>query len=118
MKTKLLCVCTGNRDRSPTAAAICRQFPNIDVRSAGTSLHAINPLTEDLVRAADVLVVMEPGHAEHIRDHYSGALGGKPLYCLDIPDEYRGMDPVLVRLLKEKLEPILEECRTRANVHG
>lgn len=111
MKTKVLCICTGNKDRSPTAAAICSQFPNLEVRSAGTSLYAINPLTEDMVCAADVLVVMEREHAEHIREHYPEALDDKPLYCLDIPDEYRGMAPELMCLLKEKLAPILEEYR-------
>lgn len=108
MKTKILFICTGNRDRGPTAKALCVQYPNLEARAAGTSKYAITPLTEVMVRETDVLAVMEQGHAEHIREHYAEAAEGKPLHCLDIPDEFQSMEPALVRLLQERLKPILE----------
>jgi len=107
MKTKFLFICTGNKDRSPTAAALCRQYAHLEVSSAGTSKYAKTPLHEEMVRATDVLVVMERGHVEYIQEHFPEAADGKPLYCLDIPDEFQSMDPALVRLLRERLEPII-----------
>jgi len=34
-------------------------------------------------------------------------LNGKRVICLDIPDDYDYMDPVLVELLKRKVTPFL-----------
>lgn len=115
MKTKFLIICTGNKDRSPTAKALCWQYANLEVRSAGTSKYAKTPLTAEMVRAADVLVVMEPGHVAHIRENYPEAAEAKPIHCLDIPDEFQSMDPVLVRLLQERLGPIVEPYRVAAS---
>mgnify|MGYP003623783245 CR=1 FL=1 len=109
MTTKFLIICTGNNDRSPTAAAVCRQFPNLEVRSAGTSLYAITPLTAEMVSAADVLIVMERGHVAHIEEHYPEAAAAKAVYCLEIPDEFSCMDPTLMRMLQERLQPIIEK---------
>lgn len=109
MQTKLLFVCTGNRDRSPTAEAIFRQRPNLDVKSAGTSNYADTVLTESLVRWADIIVVMESCHENYIREHYPDAIAGKTLFRLDIPDQYHFMDNALAALIKEKMKPILEQ---------
>ncbi|HSJ05131.1 MAG TPA: hypothetical protein VK936_00425 [Longimicrobiales bacterium] len=93
----LLFVCTGNTCRSPMAAAIARAildgrgWRHVAVRSAGTaaaagspaSAHAIDvarenqleleshgsqPLTEDLVGWADLILVMGPAHLRAVED--------------------------------------------------
>lgn len=118
MKTKFLFICTANKDRSPTAKALCAQYTHLEGLSAGTSKYAKRPLTEELVRWADVLVVMERGHLEHIREHYPEAAEGRPIHCLDIPDEFRSMDPALVRMLRERLQPIVEAYRVEPASRG
>jgi protein-tyrosine-phosphatase len=87
----LLFVCTGNICRSPMAEWLSRKFirerrlPDFQVRSAGfiavpgnpaahlaalvaeeygvdLSQHRAQPLTSSLIREADLILVMEPGH--------------------------------------------------------
>ena len=50
---------------------------------------------------ADVICVMERKHAQRLRADYERLLGGKPLHGLEVPDEYRYMDPELVALLTQ-----------------
>ena len=106
-KTKFLLICTGNKDRSLRAAALYRQYMHLEVGSAGTSKCVKTPLREEMVRATDVLVMMERGHVEHLQEHHPEASESKPLYCLDIPDEFQSMHPTLVRMLQERLQPIV-----------
>lgn len=102
---RILCVCTGNLCRSPMAAALLRARLNRDetrqdwqVESAGTwategrpasayaveemarrgldlSAHRARPVTPELVAGADLVLVMEKGHAAALRaafpDHAS-----------------------------------------------
>lgn len=98
---RLLFVCTGNTCRSPLAEAIARKVAiergreDIDVASAGTSAwggapasdgallvgmerrldlstHRAQPVSRDLVRSADLVLVMGPQHLERVQ-----ALGGE-----------------------------------------
>ena len=102
MKTMLF-VCSQNRLRSPTAEQIFADRPNIEVSSAGTNHDAENSLTGELVRWADVIVVMEKTHRAKLRRRFREALNGKRVICLDIPDEYAFMEPALVRLLEARM---------------
>jgi predicted protein tyrosine phosphatase len=77
--------------------------PEIEVASAGTSHDAENPLTTELVDWADVIFVMERRHREKVRRGFRGALKGKRIICLDIPDDYMFMDPTLIRLLEARM---------------
>ena len=109
----VLFVCSGNICRSPMAEGLARAYAaatrrSMEVRSAGTlgiidhpadskavavcaevgvdiSGHLSQGLSEDLVSWADYVLVMEYGHARHLRDHYPevgddllmlGAFGG------------------------------------------
>ena len=58
---------------------------------------------------ADVIFVMESKHRSRIRESLSQALGQTPLHVLDIPDDYQFMDPELIDLLQERVEPYLND---------
>jgi predicted protein tyrosine phosphatase len=98
-----LFICSQNRLRSPTAEQIFAGRPGIDVTSAGTNNDAENPLTDELVDWADIIVVMERMHRSKVRQRFGRALNGKPIICLDIPDNYTFMDPDLIRLLESRM---------------
>jgi len=92
---RVLCVCTGNRFRSPLLAHCFRQLrPHWDVRSAGTRCgtpdadapkswracvdgwaepHAARKLTPGDVAWADVVVVVQPSHERAVRELRQGA---------------------------------------------
>jgi predicted protein tyrosine phosphatase len=99
----ILFVCSQNRLRSPTAEQIFADRPDIEVSSAGTNHDAENPLTGELVRWADVIVVMEKTHRAKLRKRFREALNGKRVICLDIPDDYEFMEPALVELLEARM---------------
>ncbi|MBN1337194.1 MAG: low molecular weight protein arginine phosphatase [Deltaproteobacteria bacterium] len=94
--SRLLFLCTGNICRSPMAAALARRYAEatgreVEVRSASVmglegrpaAPHAVKvmeeidldlaghrsqPMTPDLLRWADWILVMELGHAQAVRD--------------------------------------------------
>ncbi len=98
---KILFVCSQNRLRSPTAEQVFASRPDLD--SAGTNNAAENPLTSELVRWADVIVVMEKIHRRKLQQRFRSSLNGKRMICLDIPDDYAFMDPALIKLLHARL---------------
>ena len=102
-----LFVCSQNRLRSPTAEQIFSRRGDIEVASAGTNHDAENPLTSELVRWADFIVVMERTHRNKIQKRFRSDLNGKHIICLDIPDDYEFMDPGLVRLLHARMSRYL-----------
>ena len=50
---------------------------------------------------------MEKRHRERLRQKFNFALQDKEIIVLDIPDDYKFMDPELVETLKESLAPYL-----------
>ncbi|MDT7534520.1 low molecular weight protein tyrosine phosphatase family protein [Sphingobium sp. SA2] len=99
----ILFVCSQNRLRSPTAEQVFSGRPDLEVSSAGTNNDAENPLTSELIKWADVIVVMEKMHRTKVQKRFRSSLNGKRMICLDIPDEFVFMDPALVALLEERL---------------
>jgi predicted protein tyrosine phosphatase len=99
---KVLFVCSQNRLRSPTAEQIFSTRADIEVASAGTNKDAETPLTAEMVAWADVIFVMEKEHRNKLQRRFKKALKAR-LVCLDIPDDYEFMDPVLVGLLQNKV---------------
>lgn len=104
----LLFVCSRNQWRSPTAEAVWRNCPGISVRSAGTSPRARRTVSLADIRWADMIFVMERKHRNRLVAGYSRALEYKPLHVLDIPDEYKYMDPELVDMLEAMVSGYLE----------
>jgi predicted protein tyrosine phosphatase len=98
-----LFVCSQNRLRSPTAEQIFAHRADLEVASAGTNHDAETPLSVELVRWADIIVVMEKTHRNKVQRRFRVALNGKRVICLDIPDEYEFMEAGLVRLLEARM---------------
>ncbi|UZE24737.1 phosphotyrosine protein phosphatase [Pseudomonas sp. B21-056] len=96
----LLFVCSRNQWRSPTGEASWRRRPGFSASSAGTSSNARKPIGPADIRWADVIFVMERKHEHRLRAEYARLLEHKRLHVLDIPDDYRYMDPELVDMLE------------------
>ena len=60
-----------------------------------------------MVEAADIIFVMEKAHRTKLRARFKPWLKRARVICLDIPDDYAFMDPVLVALLQRKVTPFL-----------
>lgn len=104
MKKRILFICSQNKLRSPTAEAVFADHPAIEVDSAGLNNDATVPLSEEQVRWADLIIVMEKSHRNRLNRKFKAALGGTRLAVLNIPDEYDYMDPSLIALLKIRCE--------------
>ncbi|MBN8501854.1 MAG: low molecular weight protein tyrosine phosphatase family protein [Sphingomonadales bacterium] len=102
MKT-ILFVCSQNRLRSPTAEQIFADYPGVEVASAGTNNDAENPLTGELVKWADMIVVMERQHKAKLQRKFRTSLRDQRIICLNIPDDYGFMDPALIHLLTTRM---------------
>lgn len=100
---KVLFVCSRNRLRSPTAEQVFSTRRDLEVASAGTNHDADTPLTADLVAWADIIFVMEKAHRAKLQKRFKASLKNARLICLDIPDNYEFMDPVLVQLLETRV---------------
>ena len=57
-------------------------------------------LSSEQVEWADIIFVMEKTHRTKLNRKFRSSLKGKRVICLDIPDDYEFMDPVLVRMLE------------------
>ncbi|WP_447077843.1 low molecular weight protein tyrosine phosphatase family protein [Shewanella algae] len=99
----LLFVCSENRLRSPTGEEVFSAFEGIYAIGAGTNADADTVVSGDLIQWADFIFVMEKSHKIKVAKKFKELLKGKKLVCLDIPDNYQRMDPVLVTLLKNKV---------------
>ena len=96
----LLFVCTANQLRSPTGEEVFSKYPGINAIGCGTSNDAPTTISGDLVEWADIIFVMERYHRNKVSKQFKSLLKSKKLVCLDIPDEYEKMDPILIRLLE------------------
>ncbi len=105
-KMKVLFVCSGNVDRSPTAEEMFRTRPGLEVKSAGTSILARRRLTKDMVDWADRIFVMEQEHADCVQSMQPSA--SAKVIVLHIPDVYRRNDPQLKTILRRIVTPRLE----------
>ena len=103
----LLFVCSRNQWRSPTGEQVWRRDPRVQVRSAGTSAGARRVVSAADLAWADVVLVMEDKHKSRLAAAFRDALAHKRLHVLDIPDDYRFMDPELVALLTAPVAAIL-----------
>lgn len=83
------------------------EYEGLECSSAGLSADAENPVTPELLEWADVVFVMEKKHRAKLAAEFREHLGRARVVCLDIPDQYRFMDPALVELLKRKMARFL-----------
>jgi predicted protein tyrosine phosphatase len=103
--TRVLFVCSQNKLRSPTAEQVFSNRPGFEVASAGTNRNAENPVSPEIIEWADVIFVMERAHRNKLSSQFRAHLRDKRVICLDIPDDFEYMDPMLIRLLEAKAGP-------------
>ena len=103
----VLFVCSRNQWRSPTGEQVWRRHPRVNARSAGTSAGARRVVSAADLAWADVVLVMEDKHRSRLLAEYRQLLQHKPLHVLDIPDDYKYMDPELVELLGDPVADLL-----------
>jgi|JI9StandDraft_2_1071091.scaffolds.fasta_scaffold04679_12 predicted protein tyrosine phosphatase len=104
---KLLFVCSMNQWRSPTAERIYADKPLVVARSRGTSEKAVKTVKSADLHWADIIFVMERKHRERLLSNFPGEMQFKEIHVLDIPDNYRYMDPELIAEIVASVEPIL-----------
>ncbi len=104
----ILFICSKNQWRSPTGEEIYRRHAGLNVRSRGTASSARRRLCLDDVQWADLIFAMENKHKQRMLADYPAAMKFKSIQVLDIPDEYRFMDPELVTLIQTSVDPFLD----------
>jgi predicted protein tyrosine phosphatase len=109
---KFLFICGKNKWRSPTAEQIFSERDDVECASAGLSHDAEVPVTAELVEWADTIFVMEKNHKSKLSAQFKSFLHGKKIVCLNIPDNYKFMDPKLIELLDRKVTPFLSATRS------
>ncbi|WP_327210289.1 phosphotyrosine protein phosphatase [Rhizobium leguminosarum] len=103
MAIRVLFVCSLNRLRSPTAEEVFSAHPGIETMSAGTDPAAENPISDEVLEWADLVLCMEDRHRRLLNERHGPALRGRRVAVLDVPDRYGFMDPKLVNMLKRKV---------------
>jgi len=106
-KLRIMFVCGRNQWRSPTAAHIYANDQRLEVRSAGVSAKSRHTLSDQDIKWADLIFVMEQKYQKRISEtfrHYELP----PIESLEIPDEYPYMDPELVILIEQGTEHFLQ----------
>jgi predicted protein tyrosine phosphatase len=98
---RVLFVCSGNVDRSPTAEALLKGKEGLEVRSAGTWSGARKVVSKALIEWADAIFVMEEHHKEALKAIDPEA--ESKIIVLGVADSYLKGDPQLEKVLKEKL---------------
>jgi predicted protein tyrosine phosphatase len=106
-KQHVLFICSRNQWRSPTAEQLWRRHPGLAVRSAGTSPSARRHVSPDDIAWCTVILVMEEKHKTRLKAEFGHALQGRAIHVLDIPDDYRYMDPELIEQLQQSVPSIL-----------
>lgn len=88
----ILFVCSRNQWRSRTAETIFKDNQDHHVRSAGTERDARIKVTENLIRWAELIFVMEKRHRQRLEEKFNSLLHDKKIVVLDIEDNYEYMD--------------------------
>lgn len=104
---RILFVCSRNRLRSPTAEAVFRGWPGLEVASAGLKTDAEERVTPEDLAWADLVLVMEKRHRQELSRRFMPQLRDTRVAVLGIPDDYEYMQPELVELLRRKVTPYL-----------
>lgn len=105
----VLFVCSMNQWRSPTAEKIYRSKQQVATRSGGTSSKAKRRVTHLDINWADIVIVMENKHKQRLCANFPEAMRYKDYFVLEIEDNYRFMDPELVKEIKNAVDPILDQ---------
>ncbi len=109
---KVLCVCSAGLLRSPTAAHILSSDPfNFNTRAVGASKeYALCQLDSVMVKWADVIVCMEPEHAEPVYEimrelddiDFTYSDRDRKVHILNCPDNFAYMNVQLKAFMLDK----------------
>lgn len=99
----ILFVCSKNKWRSLTAETIFKNNSKHEVKSAGTEAGARIKVTAGLLKWAELVFVMEKSHKKRITQKFGDIILEKKIIILDIPDDYKYMDPELIEILKSSV---------------
>ena len=113
MNHRVLFICSRNQWRSPTAEEIYRRHSALQVRSRGTRRSARRQVTFDDLRWADLICVMESKHQQHLLAGFPDVMRHKTVHVLDIPDDYRYLDPELADQIRSAMDPVIETLLSR-----
>ncbi len=103
----ILFVCGRNKWRSPTAEKIYAKDHRVEVRSAGVSAKSRHQLTNNDIKWADLILVMETKHQSRILEIFR-SLDLPLIESLDIPDEYKFMDEELIEMIRHSTEFLIK----------
>src|SRR5438105_343360 len=109
MNRRFLFVCSQNRLRSPTAEVVYSGHSGIEVDSAGLNHDAVVPISPEQIKWADLILVMEKSHRNKLSKKFRRYLSGKRVVVLDIPDNYKYMDPALVELIQSRCSKFIPQ---------
>ena len=106
-RLRVLFVCSLNQWRSPTAEALYRGDPRLEVRSAGIRSNARRRIGTGDLGWANVVFVMEVDHKRWIQERF-GDLGLPPIRVLEISNNLGYMDTELQRVLRLAIDPEID----------
>ncbi len=104
---KILFICGKNLRRSPTAEAVYRNDPRVEVCSAGVSEKSRHRVTAKDLAWADVVIVMERKHGARIKEAFADLEQLPQIESLEISDDYEFMDEELIELIRNGTEDFL-----------
>ncbi len=64
-------------------------------------------MSENDIAWASVIMVMEEKHKSRLKAQFGRLLDGRIIHVLDVPDDYKYMDPELIDLLEQSVIPLL-----------
>ena len=100
---KILFICSGAIDRSPCASSL---IPGS--KFAGVGPLTENPVTQELIDWADLIICMEQEHKISLFEKFKDARK-KDIEVLNVNNDYLRFDPELERVLREKLDWIINK---------
>jgi predicted protein tyrosine phosphatase len=103
----VLFVCALNQWRSPTAEALYRNDPRLEVRSAGIRANATRRVSKRDLAWAEVIMVMEREHKKWIQEHFRDEQL-PPIVNLNVTVGLGFMNPELQRILRSAIDPEIE----------
>jgi protein-tyrosine phosphatase len=78
------------------------------VKSAGTEPSARIKLNSKIIEWADYIFVMEKKHKQRMCENFPAETKDKKIIILNIPDEFKYMDPDLIEEIKSKVEEYIK----------
>ena len=106
---KALFVCSAGILRSPTAALHFAKTKGWNTRAVGDNQEfALIPVSEALMRWADIVFVMTADQRFHLKTDFGESLNEK-VFILNIEDDFAFMEPDLVKYLEASMEHLMSE---------